>query len=135
MSAENKPLLYDDLPGAVRNAVGVHEGLRRLGFPASEIYAASHDDDVLVILRTQNREVAMRVGSVEGLTPERLAAYWERVGEAMRANVLPGEDFQRMYAESPAMTNSVRFVAEIVSRGVKLPRAEEIAKIRLNESN
>ena len=112
---------YEDVAPEFRKALGYWEAFRKLGFASSQI--SVHLDTqvkiLVVVLEAQGKQFA--VGAARcGLTHEEFEENWIRVATAVRENVLPDEDLDRIWTESMPYRESYDFVMAILKKGIKL---------------
>lgn len=105
----------------LREAIALHEVLRRLGFPADDIFVALNPDStMLIILRTQKKEVAIIAGSVpyEG---EEFSVMWTDFVNAIADGQVEEEELYQNYKNSLALKLSEQLCLGLIRKGIKLP--------------
>lgn len=111
-----------------REALAVHEALRRLGFSADDIYIARYrHGEVQMHLRTQGLEFTYDCGTTE-MSPEAMLAAWEAA--AGEWNKVPPAEIDRALDESFVGQNFVNLLVILKMKGFVLPSvaAAEAAK-------
>src|SRR5271170_3263517 len=74
---ENK---LTELPLVIKEALACHEGLRRLGFKADDIYIILTEGWLLVSLRAQEKEFNIELGEID-IKEEIFPGFWGQVVE------------------------------------------------------
>jgi len=117
----NGPTGFEQL---IEMAWATHEGLRRLGFAADDIFVVTTGDDRLfVTLKTQGKEFNVAVGQLDGLTREQFNERWltfiERANGGQFANDVLQQVFDRwlQYEAGGAMP----LMNAIMVKGIHLP--------------
>jgi len=117
----NGPTGFEQL---VEMAWATHEGLRRLGFSADDIFVLTTEDDRLFVqLKTQGKEFNVGVGLLGDLTHERFNEQWlvfvERANSGQFASELLQQIFDRwlQYETGGAMP----LMNAIMGKGIHLP--------------
>lgn len=115
-------MTYDELAPAMRAFVGTFAVLRKLGFPASDIYimtagSARHGGvlSVFASLRTQGREFDIELGPLEG-SEQDLAACYKRLAE----DPPPGADLDRMMTECEAWVRKIDLIVALRGKGIRI---------------
>jgi hypothetical protein len=70
----------DGFPAMVVEALNGWQLFRQMGYPAEEIFLAfipkDDDHDVLIMLKHRGKEVALRIGTLNGAAPEEFQEHW-----------------------------------------------------------
>ncbi len=108
-----------------RDALGIFEALRRLGFPSPHIHAAvgsSSDGRTMftLVLIVQEKEIAFGV-EAPGLTPEIMAATWPVAAAAW--NNAPMDEMQELWRAFQRTGQCEKIVYNLVVKGFSLPAA------------
>lgn len=109
---------YDDIHPALRNALGIHEGFRKLNYPSDDIFIGQQGGIVFVVLKANGKEFTCEAGPMDQMTNEAFAAIW---GEAVRAwnnGELSPDDLTRIYLESIPGSDSIVFLTALMKKGV-----------------
>jgi len=116
-------MTYDDIHPSIRAAIGCHEGFRKLGFRAEDIYVCGGDPYVQVILRTQGKQFVVNVAPSE-LSEEEFQAAWMKSVQAVNDGSLPQEDLDRIWQESMPFRDAVGFSMAIFAKGIHIPKIQ-----------
>lgn len=117
---------YKDIHPTIRQAIGCHEGLRKLGFVPDDIFVSLNPDaTMLVVLKTQGKQFAITVGLVRGVARETWQAMWSTSATAVRDGSLSQPDLDRIWRESLTHKRAFDFIAAIQSKGIRIPRESE----------
>jgi hypothetical protein len=116
-------MTIDDFPMVVREALSVHQVLRRLGFSADDIYVApghTAADSLHVVLRTQGKQWAIALGpqTVDGPA---MRDMWLRAIEYART--APEAELVAMFDGSVIQKQIALVAWSISQRGIELPLA------------
>lgn len=116
---------YESISPAMREMLGAHEGFRKLGFPAEDIFVHYQlDGTVLVAVHGPNdREYAVHCGQTD-LSRNAFRREWTRVAEAVRAGRVPQPDLDRIWQESAVYKGRAHFVMSLFMKGVDVPNAK-----------
>jgi hypothetical protein len=108
----------DEIHPALREALGIHEGLRRLGYPAGDIFVGLNDRLVLVILKANGKDFTCEAGIMDGVTNEEFASAWAAAVTTWNDGSLPTGDMERIFKNSIAGSQSVTFLLALVQKGI-----------------
>jgi len=123
---------YSDIHPTFREAIGVHEGFRKLGFEASDIYVTLTEDGVmLLVLHVQDKEFVVGAGVVE-MTRDAWIGEWTRIADAVLDNSVTDEDLEKIWTDSLPYQRPVEFALAIEGKGITLPVVAEARRKRLN---
>jgi hypothetical protein len=123
-------MTYDEIHPAMRGALGAFEMLRRFGFKSDDIFFHQNAGDppgpepkgmMFVVLRTQGKSFAIRVGVVE-LTYAAWVDAWKAVATAALEKRI--EEIDRIVEESEAFQVKVRMMMAIQAKGIRVPVAQ-----------
>lgn len=102
----------------------IHEALRRLGFPADDIFVhADPFGTVAVELRTQGKSFSIVVGP-SGLTQAAFVSAWYDFAVALSSNKVSQEALAKHWDESRAK-HDASFVTALLAAGFTFPREGE----------
>lgn len=104
---------------AIREALAVHEALRRLHFTADEIFLKLSGRNLYVLARRGDREFHTLVGEGFDATQDVLGAHWEHACNAWNVTMSEAER-QAIYAGSEVCRQSVGFVAAVIAKGFSI---------------
>lgn len=129
-------LRYDEIHPAIRGALGMFEGLRKIGFQATDIYAATRDNgeeakSIMVVLRAQGKEHITTVGEMS-VSEDDFRDIWEETCLAVNSRLVPPKDYQRIYRESLAYTNAGDLLFSLHRKGIVPPLSDRASAARLN---
>ena len=120
-----------ELPKPYREALGVHEGLRKLGFASADIYfgvggktAVGAAHQVVIALNTQGKSFIVVVGFLNDAA-DNIERTWIELATAVSDGQVSQKHLDRIWQESMIHDDCVGFVASIVGKGFTLPRAAE----------
>jgi len=109
-------------------AIGCHEGFRKLGFLSHEIFVHLNpgmSPDMLVVLRTQGKEFSITVGFIEDMTREVWQQKWnEAVAWANTTKDL--DALNDCWTESIAFQKSASFLHALLSKGIEIPSSSRL---------
>jgi hypothetical protein len=109
----------------------IHEALRRLGFPADDIFVHADPFGVVAVeLRTQGKSFSIVVGQ-SGLTQAGFVGAWYDFAVALGSNKVPQEILVTHWDESRAK-HDVSFVTALLTAGFTFPREDEPKAADLN---
>lgn len=119
----------DDIHPTFRQALGFHEGFRRLGFRSEDLYVAYQPATKIfyVQLRTQDKTFSVSVGYIEG-TEEVLYEQWIAIATAAVSRALSEAAMQQCWAESLAYADPNGFIHAILQKGFTIPNAARLAE-------
>ena len=105
------------------HAIGCHEGFRKLGFLADEIFVhlnPGNSPDMLVVLKTQGKEFSITVGFIEGMTRDVWQQKWnEAVAWANTTKDL--DALNDCWTESVTFQKSATFIHALIRKGIEIP--------------
>lgn len=116
----------DRLPGppglpSIREALAMHEALRRLGFPSEAIYLHLPDvSQVRVVLQHEGRTFAYDAGNRGELSRAEYARQWEEAAAWWNAEGSTAEK-EAIYAGSGIYNQAVRLIRVLRQKGFSLP--------------
>lgn len=107
--------------------VATHEALRRLGFPAGDIYVLVSPDSGLVrtLLRTQGKEWVCAYPGAPAVDPRRYEAFWTRTAEDFNAGRRDGE---AVYRENVSENVLLMMATSLRQAGFVLPALAKASK-------
>lgn len=119
-----KKIKYDQIHPAIRQAIGCHEGFRKLGFVSDDLFVHFNpDNSMLVVLKTQGKDFSVTVGWVEGVSHDEWQELWASAAEAVRDQRVTQKDMDRIWQESLPFNNAHGFLMAIMSKGIRVPNA------------
>ena len=102
-------------------ALAVHEGFRRLGFEADDLFLGSDSEKVVVILRTQDKEFVVACGFIE-TTEEALAQAWnEKVHRWNDPDGMTNSERAQLFETSNFSSMAIPLLAGLIQKGIRLP--------------
>ena len=115
-------------PRIVEWTWATHEGLRRLGFEADEIFVSTESDgEVVVRLFTQGKEFNMRIDGLRGLPKEEFERIWPEFADKFNKSAFDEEKLFRILDSWLALVGgAVPFVTAIMAKGIRLPRGDNV---------
>lgn len=117
---------YKDIHPTIRQALGCHEGLRKLGFVPDDIFVTFNPDaTMLVVLKTQGKQFAITVGFVRGVSREAWETMWSSAATAVRDGSVSQRDLDRIWQESLTRKQSLGFIAGLKAKGIRIPKESE----------
>jgi len=120
---------YDSIHPLLRSAMGTHEGFRKAGFPASDIFvevSASpevSDDELMifVMLKSHGKEFRVSIGPWPRGKENDLRDQWLALCAAVHDGTLSQDDMDRIWQESLPFNNAVDFTLAIANKGIPIP--------------
>lgn len=114
---------YDEIPRAMRNALGTFEMLRRMGFAPDDIFFDMREEDKMmaVVLKTQSKEFVVLVGILDGMAYEQFKEQWVRVVNALNAHEISDDDLSRTLVESEAYCFTHSLTTALMRKGIRIP--------------
>lgn len=113
---------YGEIPRPMRDALGTHEMLRRLGFSTDDIFWAFRVDKMMqIVLHTQGKEFVIDVGFLPHMTREQWEGQWSAVMEALLAKQISKRDYANLLSECEAYKHTADLVLAIKSKGIEIP--------------
>lgn len=117
---------YDKIHPAVREALGIYEGFRKLGFPSDYIFAGLKPLDpktgvVCIVLKAQGKEFTVDAGLMRA-TQEEFAEIWGKTATAVVNREVSPVDLSRIYEESLPYQRSAEFMAALLLKGIETPK-------------
>lgn len=105
------------------HAIGCHEGFRKLGFLADEIFVhlnPGRNPDMLMVLKTQGKEFSITVGSIEDMTRD---VWQQRWNDAVAwANTTKDQvALNACWTESIPFQRSAAFIHALIRKGIEIP--------------
>jgi len=120
---------YGEIPEPMRNALGTHEMLRRLGFPTDDIFWSLRVDKMMqIVLQTQGKDFTIDVGFLPRMTHEQWEKRWRSVMDALLANQISKHDYARLLSECEAYQHTANLVVAIKSKGIEIPALDTAKK-------
>jgi len=117
------PTGFDQL---LEMAWATHEGLRRLGFAADDIFVVTTDaNEVFVQLKTQGKEFNVGVGLLGELTREAFEERWPKFVDRINSGKFADDLLQRIFEHwlQHKAGGAMPLVNAIMSKGIRLPKA------------
>lgn len=117
---------YDEIDPSVRTYFGAHEGLRKLGFAADDIFlelASNRIDGKLsafATLRTQGIEYRMFIAPIENGDSDAFVEKYKRAVDALRDGKVSQADLDKMWGESACHVHSTEFILSLQAKGLKI---------------
>lgn len=117
-----------ELPQVLQQAIGVWEGLKRLGFKGQQVYMISarvkEDDrvEIAIQIEAQDRKCAIGIGMLKGVTSEEVAHKWAEILTAIQKGDLSETALKACWLNSPPYLDKVRFEASIRGCGIIFPK-------------
>lgn len=117
-------MTYDEINPAFREAIGVFEGLRKLGFQSKDIYyfVGGKEDDkwqfVVKLLVNQKQFLAI-TGLVEG-EPTDIREKWRNI--IQNFDEISQGDLDKIWQECRVFNNAAAFVLSILNCGIIIPK-------------
>lgn len=118
---KNPPRLQPtDLEPAYREALAVHEVLRRLGFDVDDIYFMLDKQTMSVVLKAQDQQFVINVGQVRKADATKFARDLSRAAEGYNKTFTDAERKEILHSSS-VYANSVILTTELVMKGFAFP--------------
>lgn len=122
-------MTYDEIHPTLRGAIGVFEGLRKVGFESDDIFVEVSGSPglpagelmVFVTLKTQGKEFLVGVGRWREEKTDDLQQQWRALCAAMNGRDVPRADMDRIWQESLVFSDMVGFTLAIVNKGIEIP--------------
>lgn len=119
-----------ELPKAFQDALGIHEGLRKLGFAAKDIFFLVNTlkEDPLeriqvgIQLRAQDRIFTAVVGLLQGVTGRQVAEKWAELTQAIIDGKVQQDHLDVCWQESPVQKDPAGFLQALKKKGFLIPR-------------
>lgn len=119
MDLKTQPLAY-------REAYGVFEAFRRLGFNPNEIFfCMNKHGQVWIELHSQGKEFIAHVGDMPGVEPDEIERGWNDLCLAIVDYTISDEDMETVWKESKAFKDSISLLASLKAKGFEFPYLEE----------
>ncbi len=122
---------YQDIDPTLRQYIGGHEALRKLGFKADEVFcqaarSAQHNGALhcFVLLRTQGIEFRMHAGPIRDGDEDKFFTEYKRVVAATVNGQVSQHTLDRIWQESGAYRNPMSLVVAINQAGIALPNPD-----------
>jgi len=116
---------YVDIPEPMRNALGTHEMLRRLGFASDDIYWDMRVDGMMqIVLKTQGKQFVIDVGVLPDMTYEQWQERWKVVMAALLAKQISAADYARLLSECESYRFTSELAQAIARKGIRIPAAQ-----------
>ena len=116
---------YEDISPSMRTFIGSYEMMRRLGFPADNLYCqiarSARRNGVLshfLMLRTTGKDFTIECGPVTSETPDE---EYTIVLERIRNHELSDNDYFRIFQECDAYRDTYGLIESLRSRGIEVP--------------
>lgn len=125
MAKKEAPSVLEAFPAPLREALAVHEALRKLGFSASQIYMHRNQAprfDVLVVLKHLGKSLNVVVGV---LPDDDWMEQWTRLVQLFNSNQISGPEFQEWYGKSWAGSHHVELLAVMEMKGISPPLSKQ----------
>lgn len=107
-------------------AWATHEGLRRLGFAADNIFVLTTEaNELFVQLKTQGKEFNVRVGQLGDLTRETFEDCWPKFVDRINGGEFSDDLLHRIFDHwlEHEAGGAMPLINAIMSKGIKLPKA------------
>jgi hypothetical protein len=112
-------MTYDDIHPTFRNALGVHEVFRRVGFTPEDIFVHRNPDGEMHVAVVQGeKRFAVTVGFVPHETEEAWADDWNALTYAVIEKRVSERDFRRCLEECGLLGASVPFLMAMRAKGI-----------------
>lgn len=127
-------MTYADTHPTIRQLIGCHEGFRKLGFPADNLFVepASHALGIapgemmcFMLLKWRGKEFRIGCGPWPKADEQGLRTQWHAACAAVQKATMPQEDWDRMWQESFIYKDRFGFIMALSSRGITAPRGFE----------
>jgi hypothetical protein len=122
---------YDDISPAMRSFIAAFEGFRKLGFKSDDLFLSiapsGRNLGVLTafcLLKTQGKEFCLECAPIPNQDGEAFGREFTRVAEAMNANDVVQEDFDRIWQESFVYRERTTFVQAVLNKGFIPPNSK-----------
>lgn len=108
-----------ELQTPFKEALACHQGLRRLGFSADDIYVMYSEGWLYIMLKTQGKEFSIDLGKVNCNEIE-FPKIWAEIVEIF--NTGP-EELAILIWENSVMKNNVPLISDLIrKKGIMLPK-------------
>lgn len=118
---------YDQISPVMRAFIGTHEGFRKLGFPAENLFFLCARDGVrfrglsgFLMLEWQKKIFSVELGPIE--SEESIHREYEIVCDQMTQ--IPESDLQRMWNECEMCQNKIGLLLALRGKGIEPPIGE-----------
>lgn len=116
---------YEQISPTFRQALGCHEGFRKLGFASDDIFVHwNPTGEMLVVLKIEEKQFRVTVGCMDGASRDEWERLWNATVEAVREGVVSQPTMDRVWQESLAFNHGHDFVAGILHKGIKIPNIQ-----------
>lgn len=124
---------YDDIHPTIRQLIGCHEGLRKSGFPADNIFVHPSEalgvapDEIMCfsLLRWRGKEFRIGCGPWKRDDDDGLRAQWTAAAEAVTSGAVSQADLDRLWTESIIYKDKVGFALALMNKGIVCPKGLE----------
>ena len=117
-------MTFDKYPKEFREACATHEFLRKLGFPAKDIYIHLRQDSMLlVVLKERDKMFAFNLGPTK-LTQAQLEDLWPALVQKINDGTVPKEELSFIWRDSFIFANKIAALAAMKAKGFTFPRMD-----------
>jgi len=132
----NRNWVLTDCPKSLIEAVSLQTILFNLGIPFSDIYFLISNNDIGIVLRSQGKEVAFRIGNQEFDTPLMLQSWEKLIKQWNTGGSLANADKDAILFGSNVIKHTPAIVLKLVQQGFSLdPQKTHIAVAKRIERN
>lgn len=126
----------DDIHPTFRQALGCHEGFRRLGFEPEDLYFVyQHKTEIFYIqLQTQQKEFYLSLGYIKD-SQEEIYRQWTAITQAVRDRKISEAVLQQCWAESMVYQDPTGFLEALVRKGFTIPNVQRLKERGERPSN
>lgn len=114
-----------ELSRDLKEMLAIHEVFRRLGFEASEIFVAIYPNDVAMTVKPSAQPDKQFTITINAKDIMDCAERWSPAAEWW--NNASSEDMAEVYTKSETLTRASEIVTGIVKKGIRIPKASELA--------
>lgn len=125
---------FDDIHPTFREALGIHEALRKCGFSSDDIYVYLNPPatflsmfdpnygktSMLVVLKTQDKDFSVNVGFLD-LNHSKWEQAWKEICAAVIEHQVNEEDLDKIWQSCMAFKDKLGFVLAIGEKGIAIP--------------
>ncbi len=119
------------LPNAYKEAVAMHEFLRRAGFEPTDISIHYNEGKIGVILEAQSLDFYLEVGELEN-TFDEFEDTWKQISFALMSYQVNEVELEEVWLESVVYNNRKQLLGVLNDIGFEIPPKEEKINNQLN---